>query len=751
MPGPAATMFSRPGYTGRNIFARLRAGHRKLVADYRVTAGNGETSATSDGWTVQPLWRITLLKQLCWIVLGLAVSAQAAELAPQPQHQRVVRISAALLGHYHYKPAVLDDELSAAIFERYLKTLDSEKYYFTQSDIDQLSEYRTRLDDAIIEENLQAPFAIFNLYTRRAEERFAYARSQLKAGFRFDQNDRFTYVRDNAEWAKSDEALREIWQQRVKNDWLRLKLAGKSDAEIVTTLDKRYEQSIRRINRLKSDDAFQMFMNAYTTAIEPHTSYLGPRASADFDISMRLSLIGIGAVLQERDDYTMIREVTPGGPAARSGQLKAGDRIVAVAQGDKGPFVDVVGARLDDTVALIRGAADTVVRLDILPANAGPDAKHRQITLVRKKVDLAQQAAKKAVLDVADKGSARRIGVITLPAFYDDFEGRRKGDPNFRSATRDVAKLLKELGKEKVDGVVLDLRHNGGGSLKEAIELTGLFIDTGPVVMERDAQGKVFVDGDSTPGTAWDGPLGVLIDGESASASEIFAAAIQDYGRGIVIGEQSYGKGTVQTVLNLDQAVGSEKPALGELRMTIAQFFRINGSTTQVRGVQPDIALPAANDPTLTGEASNDNALPWTRIRAAAYDRVADLGEMIPALLARHLARAANDPEFQRLGETAAELQRLRLQTSVSLNEAERRRENESLEKRLSGLARTDDGLLDSEREPDTDSKDEKAANKAKDVRLIAAARIIADEADLLGEKGKAAAGQQPTQAAISR
>lgn len=258
-----------------------------------------------------------MLKQLCWIVLGLAVSAQAAELAPQPQHQRVVRISAALLGHYHYKPAVLDDDLSAAIFERYLKTLDSEKYYFTQSDIDQLSEYRTRLDDAIIEENLQAPFAIFNLYARRAEERFSYARSQIKGGFRFDQNDRFTFVRDKVEWASSEEALREIWQQRVKNDWLRLKLAGKSDAEIVTALDKRYEQSIRRINRLKSDDAFQMFMNAYTTAIEPHTTYLGPRASADFDISMRLSLTGIGAVLQERDDYTMIREVTPGGPAAR--------------------------------------------------------------------------------------------------------------------------------------------------------------------------------------------------------------------------------------------------------------------------------------------------------------------------------------------------------------------------------------------------------------------------------------------------
>jgi len=687
-----------------------------------------------------------LLKNLCWLLLGLTVGAQAADLAPQPDHQRALRVSAALLGHYHYKPALLDDEFSAAVFDRYLKTLDGDKYYFVQSDIDALGEYRTRLDDAIRDEDLAPAFAIFNLYTRRATERFTYARSLLKDGFRFDQDERFEFRRDKAPWAPSEEALRDVWRKRVKNDWLRLKLAGKPPADIAALLDKRYEQSLRRVTRLKSDDAFLFFMNAYTSAIEPHTSYLGPRGSADFDISMRLSLFGIGAVLQEKDDYTVIREITPGGPAARSGQLKAGDRIVAVAQGEKGPFVDVIGSRLDDTVALIRGPADTTVRLDILPANAGPDAKPRQITLVRKKIDLAQQAAKKSIQEVTDGNTIRRIGVITLPTFYDDFEARRKGDPNFRSATRDVARLLGELGKEHVDGVILDLRHNGGGSLKEAIELTGLFIDTGPVVMERNAQGRVFVDGDSTPGTAWDGPLGVLIDGESASASEIFAAAMQDYGRGIIIGERSYGKGTVQSVLNLDEAVGNKKPALGELRMTVAQFFRINGSTTQLRGVQPDIPLPAANDPSLTGEASNDNALPWTRIRAAAYDRVADKSEVIPVLLARHTERAANDPEFQQLAGVAAELQRLRSETSLSLNETERQRDNAALEKKLAGLSRGDDGLLEGERDLAADKSAEKAAAKEKDVRLLAAARIIADEAALARNKeavAKAAAGTQ--------
>lgn len=693
-----------------------------------------------------------MLKHLCWIVLGIALSAQAADLAPQPQHQRAIRVSTALLAHYHYKPTPLDDQLSAAIFDRYLKTLDGEKYYFIQPDIDQLSEYRTRLDDAIKDEDLQPAFAIFNLYARRAEERFTYARELLKtASFRFDRDERFTFDRDKAAWAPTEDALRQIWQLRVKNDWLRLKLAGKADAEIAVTLDKRYEQSIRRVKRLKSDDAFQIFMNAYTMAIEPHTSYLGPRASADFDISMRLSLFGIGAVLQERDDYTVIREITPGGPAALSGQLKAGDRILAVAQGAKGAFVDVVGSRLDETVALIRGPADSVVRLDILPGDAGPDARHRQISLVRKKIDLAQQAAKKSILDVGDGDSKRRIGVITLPTFYSDFEGERQGDRNARSATRDVERLLGELSKEKVDGVVLDLRHNGGGSLKEAIALTGLFIDTGPVVMERNAEGRIFVDGDTVPGTAWDGPLGVLIDGESASASEIFAAAIQDYGRGIIIGEQSYGKGTVQTVLNLDQAVRDEKANLGELRLTIAQFFRINGSTTQLRGVQPDIAFPATNDPMLTGEASNDNALPWTRIRAAAYDRVADQSEIIPLLQARHAARAANDREFKKLDEAATELQRLRQQKSLSLNETERRRENEAQEKRLAGLSRADDGLLDNERDPDREKADEKAATKVPDIRLLSAARIIADKAALQREARKPATPVTAKQAALSQ
>jgi carboxyl-terminal processing protease len=670
-----------------------------------------------------------LLKKTCWLLLAVTLNLSAAELAPQPWHLRAARASASLISHYHYQPQAIDDKLSEAIFDRYLKLLDPEKFFFVQADIDTLAEYRHSLDDALLTADLQAPFAIFNLYQRRTGERFAFARSLLKAGFSFDSDERFTYVRDKAEWARNDDALRDLWRQRVKNDWLRLKLAGKADTEIRTTLDQRYAQSIKRLDRLKSDDAFQMFMNAYTMTVEPHTSYLGPRASADFDISMRLSLTGIGATLSEKNDYTVIRELTPGGPAALSGQLHPGDRIVGVAQGNKAPFVEVIGWRLDDTVSLIRGEANSIVRLDILPAGPDTEGKHRQVKLERKKIDLAQQAAKKTILDIVDGNTPRHIGVITLPTFYEDFAGRNQGDPAARSASRDVARLLKELRQEKVDGVLVDLRRNGGGSLKEAIALSGLFIDTGPVVMERDARSRIYVEGDTEPGTAWDGPLGVLIDGESASASEIFAAAMQDYGRGIVIGEQSYGKGTVQTLIDLNQVVPDEKAKLGELRLTIAQFFRIDGGTTQLRGVQPDIAFPASNDPSLTGEASNDNALPWTRIRAATYEHIADLGEVLPEAKRRHDERAANDPAFRKLSESAAEQLRLSQQTSVSLNEVARRKENEGQEKRLADLGKPDDGLLENEREFRHDPKE---TDPSKDVRLLEAARIIADEAKLL-------------------
>jgi carboxyl-terminal processing protease len=454
---------------------------------------------------------------------------------------------------------------------------------------------------------------------------------------------------------------------------------------------------------------------------------------------MKLSLVGIGAVLQERDDYTTIRELVPGGPAQLSGKLAVGDRITGVGQGENGAIKEVVGTRLDEIVQMIRGAKDSIVRLDILPADAGPDGKHRLISLVRDKISLEKQAAQKTILSVKDGDATRKIGVITLPAFYEDFEARRKGDKDYRSASRDVAKLLVELKQDNVDGVLVDLRNNGGGSLSEAIDLTGLFVGKGPVVQQRDAGGKVNVESDDLPVPAWTGPVGVLINRGSASASEIFAAAIQDYGRGVIIGEPSFGKGTVQTVVNLDQVAHNIKPKFGELKLTVAQFFRVNGGTTQLRGVTPDISLPGLSDPKSFGEASYDNALPWTQVKPANYAPDGDIKALLPQLQSRHDARIKNDPDFQRFVEDIGELKAQREKKVISLNETERRSEMTAQAKRLKSREQIndgvdtgeDDGLQANERSLSADIAIEKARKNAKDVLLNEAAAILADEADL--------------------
>src|SRR5471030_571631 len=587
-------------------------------------------------------------KQMMLVTLVLALSAQVGaaqtdkSAAPPPpmkplaQQTQAALWASRVLSRYHYKAMPLDDAMSEKIFDRYFKSLDAEKLFFVQADIDRFAPVRSKLDDAINGEDLSAPFAIYNLYQQRFEERMAYARELLKTKFDFTQDESYQLDREKAAWPKNDDEVRDLWRKRVKNDWLRLKLAGKDDKSIRETLDKRYENYITRAKKLNNEDVFSIFMNAYAMSIEPHTNYLGPRESESFDIAMRLSLEGIGCVLQTRDEYTVVREVVAGSPAAMSGKIKVGDRFLAVGQGDSGPLVDVMGWRIDDVVEKIRGAKDSTVRLDILPADAGPDGKHVLVSLVRKKISMEEQSAKKSILEVKDGAFKRRIGVISLPTFYQDFEARRKGDKDFKSATRDVARLLGELKKDKVDNVLIDLRNNGGGSLNEAVELTGLFIDKGPVVQQRNAEGKIDIESDTNPGLAWDGPVGVLINRGSASASEIFAAAIQDYGRGLIIGEPSFGKGTVQTLISLDRFATSDKAKLGELKMTIAQFFRINGGTTQLRGVTPDILFPAATDAENFGESSFDNALPWVQINAANYAPVGDLKGLLPILVTLH-------------------------------------------------------------------------------------------------------------------
>ena len=713
-----------------------------------------------------------------WLVVALVTTAQAASLDPNVplalvfkptlQQTKAAHLAADVLTRYHYKAMPLDDAMSEKIFDRYLKSLDPEKLFFVQSDIDRLTGLRIQLDDAIINEDLKAPFTIFNLYAQRLSERFSYARTLLKTGFDFRRNESYQYEREKEPWPKTEFEMREVWRKRVKNDWLRLKLAGKDDKSIVKTLDKRYVGSMKRIAQLKSQDAFQAFMNAYTMAIEPHTNYMGPRAAEDFDISMKLSLVGIGAGLAEKDDYTTIRELIAGGPAALSGQLKIGDRILGVAEGEGGTMTDIQGLRLDDTVALIRGTADTTVLLDVLPVDASPDGKHRRVSLIRKRITLEEQSAKKSVISVTDGSSTRLIGVISLPAFYEDTLARQQGDQNFKSATRDVAHLLDALRKQSIDGLLVDLRNNGGGSLTEAIELTGLFIGQGPVVQQRDAKGRVDVEGDSNLGVAWNGPLGVLINRGSASASEIFAAAIQDYGRGLIIGEPSFGKGTVQTMINLDQIAKNDKPTFGELKLTIAQFFRINGGTTQLRGVTPDISFPAVTDAENFGESSFDNALPWMQVPAAHYSPIGDLKYLEPVLLTRHEARVKSSKDFICLQESISNFNLQRKKNLISLNEPNRRKERDAEEARIASCAAVkdesvnaqeaavaenvagnkgailDDGLQANERSLANEQATEKSGKNAKDVLLNEAAHILGDEVDLLQRNARFLAGAVP-------
>lgn len=708
-------------------------------------------------------------KQISWLMLSLPLvfplsvfAAKPGEaqgpLKPTAEQAQAADVSGQYLSRYHYRSVPLDDAMSIKILERYLKSLDGEKILFVQTDIDQFSKFNTTLDDAIKGGDLSAPFIMFSLYQQRINERYTYARDLLKRQFDFSEQENYAYNREKANWAKSENEVNDIWRKRVKNDWLRLKLAGKDDKAIRETLDKRYDNILNRLGKLNQEDVFQLFLNAYATSVDPHTNYFAPRAAENFNIAMRLSLIGIGAVLQQRDEYTIIRELVPGGPAALSGKLKVGDKIVGVGQGESGNFVDVLGWRLDDVVALVRGNKDSIVRLDILPVDAGQDGQHKTVTLGRKKISMEEQSAKKTILTVPDGEVTRRVGVISLPTFYQDFEARAKGDKDFKSATRDVVRILGELKKEKVDSILVDLRNNGGGSLNEAVELTGLFIDKGPVVMQRNSEGRVQVESDMRAGYEWNGPMGVLINRGSASASEIFAAAIQDYGRGVIIGEGSFGKGTVQTLVNLDQATKSNKAQLGELKMTIAQFFRVNGGTTQLRGVTPDVTFAALSDGENFGEASYDNALPWTSIKPAEFTPFADLHEHFPALQTRHQARIAKDRDFQFLQEDMAEFRRLQKEESISLNETVRRKEIETREarakarqklenegsgltatgkKKLPGKAGTsralqrDDGLTADERNLTVELAAEKEQKNAKDVLLGEAARILSDEIDL--------------------
>ena len=605
--------------------------------------------------------------------LAAVDSHETLKLEPDMEQRYASSIATRFLTNYHYKRTRLDDELSSEIFDSYLELLDPNRIYFLAGDVEMFERYRHGMDDALRHSDLLSAYEIFNVYAERVQQRVDYARVRVKQPFDFTIDEYYQFDREGEPWATDVAELDELWRKRVKNDYLRLLLTDKEPESIVKTLTERYDNQERRISELNNEDVFQFFMNAFAQSIEPHTAYLSPRSSENFEISMKLSLEGIGALLGRENEYTLISSVVPGGPAEQDGRLKAGDRITAVGQGNDGKLVDVIGWRVEDVVDLIRGPKDTVVRLEVLPEDSSISGPTQLIDIVRNEVKLEEQAAKSEIIEVpAGDGEDQtiKIGVIDLPVFYLDFSGRAQNLPDYRSSTRDVQQHISDLKEQGVQGIVVDLRNNGGGSLLEATTLTGLFIDKGPVVQVRNSSGRISLEEDVEPGMAWEGPLAVLVNRYSASASEIFAAAIQDYGRGVVIGETTFGKGTVQSLLDLDDYAPADKPEMGRLKITMAQFFRVNGGSTQNRGVVPDINFPSAGDASEYGERSLDNALPWTSIDAARYDRSGDLSQLVVVADSRYQGRVASDQEFSWLLNDIEDFNEHYNETSVSLLES---------------------------------------------------------------------------------
>ncbi len=649
---------------------------------------------------------------------------------PDDQQSLVCKELVGLIENYNYKKIKINDSISSIVFDRYIKALDPSKYYFLASDIKEFEKYRTTLDDAFRIGDLSGPFYIFNVYLKRYNERINYSIAQIPAKYDFNQNDTYVYDREKMPWITSTTALDDVWKKRVKYELVNLKIASSDLAKNQETLKKRYENLKSQAAKFNNQDVFQIVMDSFTEAVDPHTNYFNPRNAEVFNQEMSRSIEGIGATLQLENEVTKIVSIVPGGPAFKSKLVNAGDRIIAVAQGVDGEFVDIVGWRIDNAVSKIKGPKGTTVRLKIIPVGQELSAKPVVITLVREKVILADQSAKKSVKTIQSDGKPYKIGIIDVPAFYADFKAANAGDPNYKSTTRDVRLLIDTLKNiDKVDAIVMDLRANGGGSLLEAIDLTGLFIDKGPVVQVKDTRKAVDVSEDKNPGAVWTGPFGVLVDRLSASASEIFAGAIQDYGRGIIMGTQTYGKGTVQNSIDMNRlfepsflqklsaalkpsntatvgkvgGVRTEKvtvkdpsgtPAIssapvvdkdgiiqfGQVNLTMGKFYRISGNSTQHKGVIPDISFPSIYPLDKIGEDTEPSALPFDIIKPSNYTSVADLTAVKANLLKLYNQRMASSVDYKVLMEDIADGKKRDAETTVTLNETKLKAERDALE-----------------------------------------------------------------------
>jgi len=623
---------------------------------------------------------------------------------PDEQQSLVCKEIVALIENYNYKKLAVNDSISSLVLDKYIKALDPYRSYFLASDIKDFEQFRTTLDDAFRVGDLSAPFYIFNVYSKRFNETLDYAMAHIKDKYDFNQNDTYIFDREKMPWVSSTTALNDIWKKRVKYELINLNIAGSTPAKNIETLTKRYQVLKSQSAKLNNQDVFQTIMDAFTETIDPHTNYFNPVNAEKFNEDMARSFFGIGATLRMENDILKIESIVAGGPAFKSKLLNAGDRIIGIAQGS-GEFEDITGWRIDNAVAKIKGPKGTKVRLKIIPVGKDMSAKPVIIELIRDKVVMEESSAKKQVKTIQSNGKPFKIGIITVPGFYADFKAARAGDPNYKSTTRDVRLLIDTLkNRDKVDAIVMDLRSNGGGSLVEAINLTGLFIDKGPVVQVKDLKGDIDVQEDEDAGAAWTGPFGVMVDRLSASASEIFAGAIQDYGRGIIIGTQTYGKGTVQSSLDLSSLVnpsilqrlasivqngkvntvtikGKEKlPQLGQINLTMAKFYRVNGSSTQHKGVMPDIVLPSFYPMDKIGEDTEASALPWDELQKSNFVPVADLSAVRPELVKLHDERMSKSMDYKGLIEDIADMQKREQETSVTLNQEKLKAERDSLE-----------------------------------------------------------------------
>lgn len=590
-------------------------------------------------------------------------------LKSNPEQSHLLKLVTAISEQGHFSKKKITNESSHLILKNYLNTLDSQKMYFTQSDINYFQRYRYKIDDALKNGNLEPVFDIFRIYRLRVQQRIEYSMNTINSTTSFIANEEYDFRRENTQWQKDDAILDTYWAKKSKNDLLSILLAGQEINTAKKTLNKRYLKFLNRINNYDSNDVIDIFLNSYVHFLDPHSNYLNPNRAEEYEIQTTLSYQGIGARLELSDEYVQIQGIIPGSPAFKNGELKPLDKIIGVLDNESNDLIDVIGWELDEVVKLIRGPKNTNVTLQILPTGSNPDSNPYLLTLERDEVELEQQAASSYIETINNAQGSYSIGVIKVPSFYQDFTARRRGDKDYRSTTLDVEKIVENLVEIGIDAITIDLRGNSGGLLDEAASLTGLFINEGPLVQLKDTNEKIDVINDPIPGSIYDGPMVVLIDRFSASASEIFAGAIQDYSRGIIIGQKTYGKGSVQSLYPLDRySRFTSKKGFGQLTLTVAKYYRVTGAGTQNKGVIPDIVLPSFIDENLIGEETKINALPWDRIPSLKFNTNKSLKEPIYFIENNFKSRSNNNLPFDYLKEDIKRSFEQREDSIVSLN-----------------------------------------------------------------------------------